>query len=83
MKVAQVKNKMEEAGPSSAKRRKVEEGNVRICLGKAWKQWEDQRKICGGTHTQFAEHLLAVHNSCCANYVNATASIMTMTSTIR
>ena len=51
-------------------------------LGKAWKQWENQRKICGGNHAQFAEHLLAVHNSCCANYVNATASIMTMTSTI-
>ena len=35
---------------------------IRIRLGKVWKQWENQRKICGGNHAQFAEHLLAVHN---------------------
>ena len=53
MKVAQVKNKMEEAGPYSAKGRKVEEGNTDREFGKGLEAvGESKKDLWGGiTHS--------------------------------
>ena len=46
----------------------------RINLGKAADEWEIQRQVCGGSHIDFALHLLAVHRAYCSDLLTGVKS---------
>ena len=42
-----------------------------IYLGEVMDVWQEQQKICVGSHADFAKHLLAVHKEYCLDYCRA------------
>ena len=46
------------------KKQRKQYDSARVYLGPVFDDWEQQRAACGGSHADFARHLLDLHKSC-------------------
>ena len=50
---------------------------VRAFLGVIWQDWESHRRKCCFTQTQFAKHLLILHEKYCPTYLTNSNTTVT------
>lgn len=63
----------EERKQGLAEKRKAYD-RARVYIGSAIDDWEEQKQVCGGTHCEFAAHLLSLHRAYCSNFRGFQAS---------
>lgn len=69
------KYKTDEQRKNAKAEQKKTYDKARIYIGSSIEEWDKQKNVCGGGHTDFALHLLNLHRAYCTNFLGVQSSM--------